>query len=147
MKKVKDRKPLANIIIEYRNYRTGGEAKEDSPNSDRNDTHVDFRIITVMTEEIGSVRGCSIYHARIGVDFDPTKHPRVWVVTVIYKDGDTFGKSYGNGQIVGVYDTVEKATKIEKQIYEGKYEGYASWDGYFSVLEIVRVENFAIINQ
>lgn len=59
---------------------------------------------------------------------------------VRYKDGDTFGNSYGHGHIEGVYLSEDKAQEIVESIREGTYNkklGYVPWDGYFNRLESV----------
>jgi len=56
-------------------------------------------------------------------------------------------KTVGTARIEHYSISKEEATEIEQQINDEKYKGYAAWDGYFSSLEEVKVENVAIINQ
>lgn len=78
----------------------------------------------------------------VDVNFKPKKGQFVYVLVVIYSSGGTFGKSYGNGCIVGIYEKPEEAAKIEETIYNGTYSdnNYAPWVGYFETLENVKIE-------
>lgn len=69
-----------------------------------------------------------------------------YVVYVVYTTGCTFGTSEG-----GVIDFM-KITTDEKEaqamydsIYNGTYEGYKAWEGYFESLDFVRIEHLPIV--
>jgi hypothetical protein len=65
-------------------------------------------------------------------------------VWVRYSDGDSFGRSTGNGQIVGLFKDEDAAHKLAKSISDNTYkpsgQGYKTWCGYFNDLESVEVE-------
>jgi hypothetical protein len=69
---------------------------------------------------------------------------KMYCVWVIYSDGDSFGRSTGNGQIVGLFKNGELAHELAKSILEGTYKPtgshYVCWNGYFNRLESVEVE-------
>ena len=66
----------------------------------------------------------------------------VWVVVVIYGDGDTFGSSSGHGTVACICVDGESAVAAQKKIQEG-WEGpndYAIWKGYFADLQSVQIK-------
>ncbi len=75
---------------------------------------------------------------------------KVFIVTVTYESGDTFGRSYGNNQIAFVTHDEALALDVKNAIeaedgswdkYQGNEDGcgYASWDGYFERLNCAEV--------
>jgi len=81
------------------------------------------------------------------VDFEPVLGSEYFLVYVDYDTGDSFGRSYGNHSIVGIFETAKEAYEIRQMIeddmktgadkfgslpYKGRdciYTG--TWKGYF----------------
>ncbi|KKL77081.1 hypothetical protein LCGC14_2038470 [marine sediment metagenome] len=86
------------------------------------------------------------------IDFNPEDIQHIYMVVVRYESGDSFGRSYGNWKIVGVYKNVEDAQEIldkinydEKHRYDEDYKKeyekeFRDWDGYFERFENVDIE-------
>jgi len=64
-----------------------------------------------------------IYKDEMRVDFNPAETTEVYVLYGIYSTGDSFGYSEGNGHIIGIYDTYERAQSIQK-IIQNIYDLY-----------------------
>lgn len=67
----------------------------------------------------------------------------MYCVWVRYSDGDSFGRSTGNGRIVGLFKYEDLAHKLAQSIADDSYtpkgSGYKTWNGYFNRLESVEV--------
>jgi hypothetical protein len=78
-------------------------------------------------------------------DVDPSEGDipeQMHCVWVKYSEGDTFGSSSGNGQIVGLFKDIDKAHALAKSIANDSYRpttGYKRWGGYFECLESVEI--------
>lgn len=134
-----------------------GEEDEDYPQ--RETEYKDHKVHGVFMDDSDS-RGWSRHNEREAVTFEPVTGAEVFVVAVTYGDGDSFGSSSGNVQIVGVYDDEEIADAIAKNIRaddsnsdrygnvkKGKkehYTGYKAWTGYFESLEGVEVHRLRL---
>lgn len=76
----------------------------------------------------------------------------VYVVSVTYGDGDTFGSDGGYGQIVYVGKDKELAEKIEKWCGSASYgdkaphnnDFYPYWLGYFNWVQHVDLKEFVV---
>lgn len=82
----------------------------------------------------------------------------VYVVSVTYTTGDSFGNSKGNLAVAGVYNNTKDAiavrTKIEEQprksglnvtLSDGTVQKiYGPWMGYFERVEVVDIESFIV---
>lgn len=83
-----------------------------------------------------------------------------FVFSVIYSDGDTFGHSVGNGEVVWVFKTKEQADKAETLFWENRKAYSIEFEnedgekitlsnpgsGYFETLDEVRIDR-AIVQQ
>lgn len=128
------------VYVSYQENRTGGAALSDERWSSREDTHIDFQLKEVSLQEPSSW-----YKEPFEIECQDTPQV-VYVVLVRYKDGDTFGNSYGHGHIEGVYLSEDQAQKVVESIREDKYvkkgvakkfASYLPWNGYFNRLESV----------
>ena len=88
----------------------------------------------------------SAYNKHFSINVPKKWNRIVYVVTVIYSSGDTFGCSHGRGCIEGVYINAQDAMSIKQNILSGKYipKSHAAWMGYFEDVEDVKVEMFKI---
>lgn len=94
-------------------------------------------------------QGSTTYRKSLEVDFDVVPGTVVYPVLVEYRTGDSFGQSYGNIELVAIFNSLELAEGLRSTIlhydygYDLEYEGetyYACWRGYFERLEQVHVE-------
>lgn len=84
----------------------------------------------------------------------------VFVVTVVYSSGDSFGRSTGNYEHVYVTKDAQTAHKMSEAIEHmgrnrysfeyilpcgTKFELYTPWVGYFETVERVRVESVCVL--
>lgn len=92
----------------------------------------------------------------VEIEFDPAQKEHVYAVIVYYESGDTFGHSYGNWCVDGVYATAGEAAKIIKNIqydedhngekkFKSKYKKHKPWRGYFESLENIDLQIFHIV--
>ena len=106
------------------------------------ETHYDCSIsgVTLKGENL------SIYRDKIEVDFEPTLGQQILIVSVTYSSGDTFGNSYGNLAIAGIYDSSEKAEEARRQVknQEAPFDGCKEWNGYFERMGAVSITQFTI---
>ena len=87
----------------------------------------------------------------------------VYVVSVIYETGDSFGYSTGNITITGVFNNIKDANTVKSYIEEqnkeekysyskevyldsvGNYKFFSPWTGFFETLEYVNVDAFVVV--
>jgi hypothetical protein len=118
------------LYVTYSERRSGGICGEEQY-SRRSDTIIDFQLNSVSYQEPED-------WYKEPFEIDCTEIPQiVYVVLVRYGSGDSFGQSYGHGQIEGVYLSEDEAQKIVESIRKETYTGYSPWIGYFNSLECV----------
>lgn len=125
------------VYITYKESSTGGDAIDpDDRWSSHTDIHYEFQLVQACLVKSDDAWYCEEFD--INVEEPPHE---VFVVAVRYESGSTFGRSYGNGCIEGVYVNKDEAMKIAKSIEEDTYspakKGYCTWKGYFERLESV----------
>lgn len=148
------------VSWEYTSESGGGicPGQEDDEWPSREDTHREHTVHGVFRDD-QSRQWCR-YHEREDVPFDPAGVSEVWVVGVTYGSGDTFGSSYGNFTVVGVYDSEDEAESIARDIRadddnsnrygepkkkaKERFTGYKPWTGYFERLEGIEVQKFTL---
>jgi hypothetical protein len=115
-----------------------GEENESFPNQE--DEFNEYTILGVYTKP-------GNWHEEVDVSFDPAEFigKQLYIVSVTYTTGDTFGTSYGHVAIKGVFTNQEEAENLCTSINDGTYKGYAEWDGYFESLESVKFESFQLV--
>ena len=67
------------------------------------------------------------------------------MLVVRYEDGNTFGRCYGNWEIIGLYnnhENLDEIRNIRKSIENDTYTGSKPWKGYFA--RFTSVEAFAL---
>jgi hypothetical protein len=113
------------IYIEYKEKRSGGEAEDESDRwSSRADTNIDYKLVNAYLQKPESCW----YFEEFDVECEETPKD-IYAVVVRYQDGDTFGTSYGNGCIEGVYLDEDTALKVVEFIENDTYkEKYARWN-------------------
>lgn len=95
--------------------------------------------------------------SEITVDFPVIKGDNVYVLHITYSEGDSFGNSFGNGDIVWIFtdlatvERVKEEYKVAKKplfvfhTESGKEVSYYRPDyGYFSVLERIEITPFVV---
>lgn len=96
--------------------------------------------------------------------FDVKKGDTIFLVSAIYSSGDSFGRSTGNIEYVGAYQTKEFAEKVRKYILHD-YERYlgdkscrqeykievddeviytSAWIDYFETLNSVEIDKLVV---
>lgn len=146
------------VFLEYEFYREGGEALSNEPYSSREDAHITFNPRCVHLDDKNYKR----FIDSVSVDFMPNHGDTVWSVVVRYTTGNTFGTTYGDYVIIGIYDDADKASEVCKAIedddrkHEKKYgtlklpinspnySGGEAWKGYFERFEHVEVEGLRV---
>jgi len=134
---MKKEKEKYNLYVKYEENSTGGEPESDDPWSTLSPTY-----ITVEWKNAYIENPNQLYVERTEINFNPEDLKYVYILVVIYSDGNTFGHSYGNNCLIGAYKSIEKTQKIKKTIEKNKYKGYKPWEGYFAELtdiEIIKV--------
>lgn len=87
---------MTKLYLTFSERRTGGEPLDSGPWSDRAPTYIEFSVTGASAVE---VTGWNV--KTLNVDFDAVANRQVVLVIVRYRDGDTFGYSTGNWEIVG----------------------------------------------
>lgn len=80
---------------------------------------------------------------------DVYESPNLYIVTVTYSSGDTFGSSSGLLAIAYITENPDEALKVRDNLNQGcnpseddpktQCGGYARWDGYFEHIESVDI--------
>jgi hypothetical protein len=127
------------LWIDYNKTSTGGEP--DNPNniySSHSDLVHEIRVngIKLSDESLFS------YREHIQVDFVPKVGDNVYLVSVTYNTGSTFGRELGCVQFVAIFDSEDNANRLKK-IIDHTDKGdrsfisglpnrfYPNWLGYF----------------
>jgi broad specificity phosphatase PhoE len=154
-------------VHKYENYVGGGEICEGQEN-DSWPSHEPKQVDSGIEK---------VTLARAGLDYDTfdlvlPKDKTVWVVSVKYSTGDTFGSSHGHLAIAGVYATKDEADYVAETIQltdqesnagkwgrpEAKFDEatkarlkawrqdtqYFPWEGYFESIESVDVGSYEV---
>jgi hypothetical protein len=145
------------LYIDYDARRSGGEALSAGPWSDREDEVIDLTVNGVNIKPVESFGESvkTLFTPKVGMD--------VWLVTVRYSTGDTFGRSLGNYKFITAYDNRDDAESLAREIEKNNKDdgGYkfsfipstpfpedsvecSSWTGYFDRLEMVDIEQFTV---
>lgn len=144
------------VYIDFDSYREGGEPESDEAYSNRSPEYISLDINDVC------IKSVEAFGESVDTLFTPRKGMPVYLVTVRYCTGDTFGYTSGNYKFIACYDNPEDAHSLAKEIQEnydsdnGKYsfkpttpytesEVYCgTWTGYFERLEDIRVDYFIL---
>lgn len=92
---------------------------------------------------------------------DATAGDPVYVVSVIYSTGDSFGYKTGELCVVGVYNNMKDAESVQAKILKyprwndirvtlsdgTKEQIYGPWAGFFERIQNVRLEKFIVENR
>lgn len=117
------------LFVDYVNHVTDSNSGEESWYE-----HWDFDVIGVHTDKKGLK-----YPEEITVDFDVETGDRVYVLSIIYSDGDSFGNAEGKGEVVWVFkdfkiakdakDALEKANTADKNDVKLKFFSFKTESG------------------
>jgi len=150
----KKKKKKYEIHLSYDGYETGGDAIDPEDQwSSREDMHRQFhpQFLYVNRDDVPTWQS-----ERIEIDFKPEEGTDVFLLVVRYESGDTFGRSYGNWHIFGVYQKRKEAKQLKVRIEreEQEYEDggrewkdsdcHKPWRGYFERMEGVEIYNLDI---
>lgn len=127
-----------------------GSSSGGTPETNEQWPHREDEIHNYTLDSVNLEDGKSEYtfdSKEVTVDFKVENGDTVYVLLVTYEDGDTFGRSYGNIHIVGVYVTEKEAIKVRDDIdydeqhldrnalfskkTKRRFKGDPSWRGYF----------------
>lgn len=131
----------------------GGWPLSDEPYSGREDEHTTVEGVTVIRDDKSYDK----------VSFEPVDGNIVYVVLVRYQSGDTFGTTYGNYEVMNVFDNPLDAQELAEavdrdadktdihdnidRLFEFEHNGktyYKAWAGYFERYEGVEVHTVRI---
>lgn len=142
------------VHVMYTQDERGGQSRSKEMYSQRDDAH---KTTTFRGALVGTLKDTERYYYSVRTFEAPKSafdHPRgcIYAVVGYYRDGDTFGCSYGNMHIVDVFGNSQKAhavasrletdAKTDDSIYGSvKYP----WGGYFASLERIEVVTLTVI--
>jgi len=142
-------------FLKYEERCTGGDPESDEPYCSRSDEHIDFLPIGIYTTR---KRAGTRFPETIQIGFKPEVGKSCFLVVVRYRTGDSFGISYGNWSVIGVFENAEDADAVKSAIEmtdDGETNAYecdvptpndearfCNWNGYFETLEDVQIEPF-----
>lgn len=135
---------MINVYVIYEEQLSGGavcEGDEDSRWPNYEDANIDMTVRSVLVSNpnvlyLDSVEVKDADKVEVG--------QTVYLVTVRYSTGDTFGNTNGAFHFEGVYVSKEKANEVSNQIMTDKYKGHCPWKGYFEQLQNVDVESYVL---
>ena len=141
---MKTQEKKLSVYVVYDEYRSGGEiceGQENDPWPSYEDTEIDMVVRSILVSNpnvlyLDSVEVKDAAKVEVG--------QTVYLVTVRYSTGDTFGNTNGAFKFEGVYTSREKANEAAHQIESDKYKGHCCWKGYFEQLECVGVESYVL---
>ena len=131
------------LYLTYDESRSGGEVcegQENDPWPCYEDENIDFSLTRCNKES----KNAAWAKESIEVTFQPKVGSTVWVVVVRYSTGGTFGRTNGAWTILGIYEHLDEAKKVEASVHDNTYPGYKCWVGYFEHLERVEVESMTV---
>lgn len=120
----------------------------------------DFKVHGVSTASHSSeYRRYDYREEEFEVDFDATPGDTVWVLTMVFSSGDSFGSSNGNGEVLWVFKSRELAEQAADQVEDDseqfqiaiKTDGGADVvlsnpaAGYFENISAMYVEPFTLV--
>lgn len=121
----------------------------------------DFKVRGVSTASFEAGTHCrvDVREEEFEVDFEATPGDTIWVLTMIYSSGDSFGSSSGNGEVLWVFKSRELTEQAADQFEDDseqyqiaiKTEGGADVVlsnpayGYFENISAMYVEPFTLV--
>lgn len=131
------------LYINFKQYKEGGEickGQETDAFPSKEPTYYSY---TYLYAQRADPTGKDLWRNglhRLEVTPEVLAANTVFLAIVVYQDGDTFGTSHGNHEIIGGYTTRKEAEEVlslvnKEGIDLAGYDGYTSWTGYFSGLE------------
>lgn len=139
------------LYLGYKTTSSGGKRESKAPYSSRSPQYIEVTF-TSLSRESGT-----FFAHDIEVSDEVYAAEEVFLVVVRYRDGDSFGTSYGNWTVFAAVATEEEALKISKSIEDGSlakaveadqkkgvYNTHLQWVGYFSNLEGVEIHSFRV---
>lgn len=128
------------VKIEERSY----FEESDWYDRDTEDVEIEFQGVYRSAEELFSSKSLVSLRNKVEVTEKTFKSDEVYLVSVRFTDGDTFGRREGAWYLEGIYSTPEQAAEVEKAIREKTYEGYKPWEGYFETLQDVEIHKLLV---
>ena len=152
---------MNTLYLKYHSYSEGGEPI--NPDDEWPDYEIVYKSFTPTSLHL-SQQG---WQENIETLVEPEIGKRVYVMVVRYGDGDTFGHSDGNWQVIGAFDNEKEVYAIKKAIersgeldkedsYDTAYDCvtaafkpsgisvHPAWIGYFNSLESVEIHKMVI---
>lgn len=134
---VENKEKTKMLFMGYETNSIGGHREDRSdPYSLRSDCYLNPKVIGFSDK-----READFYHyENIETSSELDFFETIYAVVVTYRDGDTFGRTYGNLCLDSAFNDKEMAQKRLEEIYNGKSDTiYEPWNGYFSGLEEVNI--------
>lgn len=131
--------PLESVLhLAYDEHTYGGEVcegQEDDPWPSHEDETKEFFLhsCSLTSDKAQWMR------EQFRVDFAPEVGSTVFAVVVRYATGGTFGRTNGCWDILGVFRDITQADQLSESVYDGTYDGYKCWVGFFESFEQVEI--------
>ena len=154
IKKIKESKDELILWVLWSEVETGGEVcegEEDKKWASHEPSYIDANFKGVYVGEVppGGFRWSEKSESFTipKTAFEAEVRTQVYAVIARYSDGNTFGSSYGNVYVGGVYGSYERAAEKIKELEACSKDDYTvPWNGYFNSLESLGVETLQILN-
>lgn len=119
----------------------------------------DFTVKSVSTGSFNGKYRDSVSEEQFEVDFEVNPGDTLWVLSMTYSSGDSFGRSDGNGEVLWVF----KDRKLAETAGDALYDHQDDWEiefevesgkkikmsnpaaGYFENIGTLRVEPFVLM--
>lgn len=135
---------MTTVFFQYEESRYGGgtsPGQEGESWPDREPTYTERTY-----SPIAFLNPCNLWFDQVDTEIEFKHGDTVYLVDVRYSTGDTFGQDYGYHTLVDAFDNEVEADRLVASIYDGSYEGYKPWYGYFESLESADVLQFKIVD-
>lgn len=134
----KESEPL-RLYIEYLTSDTGG-VREDSkdPYSQRSDRNIEVEFIKLYKQKPEHLFFCD------SIEIQNEKMDTLYLAVIKYTTGDSFGKTTGMYEIIGVAPTAKIALVMLEEAVKPSNKGYKPWEGYFERIESKEVYELSV---
>lgn len=147
--KSKIKKEPIRIYLEYKTSVSGGEPEDPS---DRWTCHSDtVKEVSFIKLYRSQPKDVFFYNSIEIEDESFLKENHLYLAVVRYSTGNTFGRSTGEHEVVGLFKTEKDAEEFLKEetkpSKKGDYSRYRAWEGYFERLEGTEVHKLELIDE
>lgn len=141
---------VKKTYLVYSETRSGGDIREGEESSDwpcYEDIDIEFTPEYILIAGQNSIERAPGLHSynydNLGWDLDNT-WDEANLLIVRYSDGGTFGQANGYWKVIACYKNWTEADKALAEFDPKTYQGYHTWDGYFSSYQDIELHSLKV---